>query len=166
MTGVPIAQRSIRELMDSGRFDKGKFDTILDIAVDGPDGLPSAHKGALPVEPAGRVLRAPGIHPPGHRGERSGANQWRHTLLSVTARFMVVKSANDLRWYEYNKREEVGVQYMSLFRAAYQKLCAVSRMIVKATAAEGKEAGSPAKIAALFKARAVETQTAHGWGGH
>ncbi len=84
--------------------------------------------------------------------------EWKATILSVPARFVVVSTASDQWWYEYDKREEIGEQYISLYQTAYQKVCGICRLIEE----DGKEATTPARIAALFKPKATATPSALG----
>jgi len=157
MTGVPIAQRAINEFLVPDRFADYTFPTMLEIAVDNHGYKPLEHKGALlrltpPEESFALLLRI-------RQDIEAGVGEdvlkkWRSCLLSVTAKFVLVDSAQDRWWYEYNRQEDVGATFTALYQTAYQRICGIIRLVDEAIAAHGRDAGSIAKIAGLFKDKA------------
>ena len=155
MTGVPISHRAIDVFLTKDRFDRHKFSSVLDIAVDSVTYKPLEHKGALlrmsaPEESFAFILQIKKDIENDARPE--DLKKWRTCLLSVTARFMVVESAEDRWWHEYNSREEVNMFSDAICQTAYQRFCGISRLLDVESSVNG--ASSPAKVAQMFAEKA------------
>ena len=155
MSGVPISQRSINMFLKLNRFADNTFPTVLEIAVDNSTYKPLEHKGALvrltPPEESFAFIwyvkkqiqeKAP----------EAVLQKLRQTLLSVTARFMVVETAEQRWWHEHNLREDCTMFHEALAQTTYQRICEISILLDQLVSKHGE--ASAAKLAQTFQEQA------------
>ena len=71
---------------------------------------------------------------------------------------MIVESAEDRWWHEYNYREDVNLLSEALVQTTYQRFCGISRLLDQA--ASVNPGSSIAHVAQMFAANAREGGTA------
>ncbi len=159
MCGVPLRARAASEWVSSPAFDDCRFQPVIEVAVVGEASTynPLEHKGALkrmspPEQFFGLIMRV-------HRDIQEEKptevlKRWRKCFLDITARFICVKTREDMWWHEFNARELLGSQYETMCQTTYQKLCGLLKMIEDRASEMGKEAATQAKIVQLYESRA------------
>ena len=162
MTGVPISNRGVQQLMNSTRIMKGELDP-LDIAVNSAQDLPSKRIGAIerltPPEESFAILEL--ISRDIDEGENDKLQAWRRFMLRLPVRSRVLPDASEKWWFEYNLREEMGVRYESVYQTTYQKVCAVIALMKQVAEREGASACTATRIMNIFKDSASTIQAAN-----
>ena len=157
MAGVPISHRAINMFLTSNRFENYKFSSVIEIAADNKEYKPLEHKGALlrlsaPEESFALIWQIKKDIENNVPTEK--LKKWRTCLLTVTARFMIVESAEDRWWHEYNYREDVNLLSEALVQTTYQRFCGISRLLDQA--ASVNPGSSIAHVAQMFAAKTRE----------
>ena len=170
MTGVPIREEAVNQAIDN-LFVSSQciaFPSVLEVAAQDPESFDAtAHKGALKrVSPpeeffAFRVRMEKDLKKASDQLDKDTPRRYRKVVLDVSAKFLVLKTRNDMWWHEYTLRERVGAQYRMVYQTSYQRICGVVRSIQDMVATHGRDHATQSRVVALCMEKAPQLAAAN-----